>query len=415
MSDPFLQLNGAQLMARLDALAKVSETPDALTRLYLTPAHAQGIALVGRWMREAGMTTRVDGTGSLRGTYKAALPDAPILVLGSHIDTVCNAGKFDGNLGVLTAIAVVDALHRQNKHLPFSIVVAAFGDEEGVRFPSTLAGSKALAGRFSPISLDEVDAEGVTRRAALVNFGVDPTSIAQEALDPAKVLGYVEVHIEQGPVLEAKDLALGIVTAINGASRGHISISGVAGHAGTLPMDMRRDALATAAEIILAIEQIARATPDLVATIGQIEVPGGAVNVVPGGVKLSLDVRAPKDATRHQAIQDIEAAIARIALARGTPAGLDLTYDALATPCDASLMARFAHVMQARGLPAFDLPSGAGHDAMAFRGRIPVAMLFVRSKDGISHNPAEYSSPQDIGLAAQILYDFVIAQQGNTL
>eukprot|EP01037_Dinobryon_pediforme_P007672 gene7673-7733_t len=364
-------------MARIDALNKVSETSDNLTRLYLTPAHAQGVALVGRWMREAGMTTRVDGAGSLRGTYKAATPDAPVLVLGSHIDTVRNAGKFDGNLGVLTAIAVVDALHRQKKQLPFSIEVAAFGDEEGVRFPSTLAGSKALAGRFSPISLDEVDADGVTRRAALINFGVDPTSIAREALNPARVLGYIEVHIEQGPVLEAKGLALGIVTAINGASRGHISVSGMAGHAGTLPMTMRRDALATAAEIILAIEKTAQATPDLVATIGQIDVPGGAVNVVPGGVKMSLDVRAPKDAARHQAVKDIEAAIARISTARGTLAGLDLTYDALATPCDAGLMARFAQVMQARGLPAFELPSGAGHDAMAFRGRIPVAMLFT--------------------------------------
>jgi len=415
MSDPFFQLEGTQLMARIDALAKVSETPDALTRLYLTPAHAEGVALVGRWMREAGMTARIDGTGSLRGTYKAATPDAPILVLGSHIDTVRTAGKFDGNLGVLTAIAVVDALHRQKIHLPFTIEVAAFGDEEGVRFPSTLTGSKALAGRFSPASLDEVDADGVTRRAALLNFGVDPASIINEALDPSKVLGYVEVHIEQGPVLEAKGLALGIVTAINGASRGHISISGVAGHAGTLPMAMRRDALATAAEMILAIEQIARATPDLVATIGQIEVPGGAVNVVPGGVKMSLDVRAPKDAARHQAIQEIETAIARISAARGTLARLDLAYDALATPCDAALMARFAQVMQQRALPAFELPSGAGHDAMAFRGQIPVAMLFVRSKDGISHNPAEYSSPEDIGLAAQVLYDFVIAQPGNTL
>jgi len=415
MNDPFFQLNGTQLMARIDALAKVSEVPDALTRIYLTPAHKQGVALVESWMREAGMLTRVDGTGSLRGTYKAATPDAPVLVLGSHIDTVRNAGKFDGNLGVLTAIAVVDVLHRQKKFLPFTLEVAAFGDEEGVRFPSTLAGSKALAGRFSPISLDEVDADGVTRRAALINFGVDPTTIAHEALDPAKVLGYVEVHIEQGPVLEAKGLALGIVTAINGASRGYISVSGVAGHAGTLPMNMRRDALATAAEIILAIEQIARATPDLVATIGQIEVPGGAVNVVPGGVKMSLDVRAPKDATRHQAIQDIEAAIARIGAARGTLAALDLSYDAPATPCDARLMARFAQVMQARALPAFELPSGAGHDAMAFRGRTPVAMLFVRSRDGISHNPAEYSSPEDIGLAAHVLYDFVIAQQGNTL
>ena len=403
------QLSGQALEARINALAKLSENPDNLTRIYLTNTHAQAIALVGRWMREAGMTTRVDGTGSLRGFYPCADPQAKTLVLGSHIDTVRDAGKYDGSLGILTAIAVLDSLNRQNIKLPFALQVAAFGDEEGVRFPSTLAGSRALAGRFSVASLDETDADGVTRRAALQNFGADPSAISKETLDPDQTLGYIEVHIEQGPVLEAKGAPLGIVTAINGASRGYIHIQGMTGHAGTLPMSMRRDALCTAAEIALGIETIAQSEPDLVATIGQIEVPGGAINVVPGAVKLSIDLRAPLDAQRHRAVQKIEAAIAEITARRGTKAVLDLSYDALAAPCDAALMQRFAKALhERRALPVHHLPSGAGHDAMAFRGRIPIAMLFVRSKDGISHNPAEYSSPQDIGLAAQILYDFII-------
>lgn len=400
-------LSGERLMTRIEALAAVSDHPDHLTRLYLSPSHVKAVPLVCKWMREAGMTVRLDGAGTLHGTYASSTPDAPLLVLGSHIDTVANAGKFDGNLGVFSAIAVVAELNRLKIHLPFTLEVVAFGDEEGVRFPTTLCGSRALAGRFDPRCLDDVDKDGITRRKALIDFGVNPTEISKETLNPSNCLGYVELHIEQGPVLEAKDLPVGIVTAINGASRGHVIVDGVAGHAGTLPMHMRRDALACAAEIMLAIENIAKNTPDLVATVGTIEVPDGATNVVPRRVKFSLDIRAPEDSTRHEAIQKLETALKDISARRGTTAVLDLNYDAQATACDAELQAGLARAIEQCGVSPFHLPSGAGHDAMAFRGRYPVAMLFIRSKDGISHNPAEYSSPADIGLGAEVLFNFV--------
>lgn len=402
-------LSGQFLMQRVELLAKSSDVAGNLTRLYLSQAHKEAVQVVQRWMREAGMSTRIDGAATLHGLYKSDAENAPRLVFGSHIDTVCDAGKFDGNLGVICAISMVWELHRQKLKLPFDLEVVAFGDEEGVRFPTTLCGSRALAGRFDPLCLDDVDASGVTRRKALLDFGVNPQAISSETLDPKRTLGYVELHIEQGPVLEAGGCPLGIVTAINGASRGHVVVRGVAGHAGTLPMAMRKDALSAAAEIVLEIEKIARAAPDLVATVGTFEVQHGAGNVVPSLVKFSVDIRAPQDKLRHDAIKHIEHALDAISKGRGTSAILDIQYDARATACDAGLMTDLAAAVAKNGLTVTKLPSGAGHDAMAFRDRIPVAMLFVRSKDGISHNPAEFSSEADIELGAKVLYDFVIS------
>ena len=396
-------------MQRVELLAKSSDEAGNLTRLYLSQAHKEAVQVVQRWMREAGMSTRIDGAATLHGLYKSDVENAPRLVFGSHIDTVCDAGKFDGNLGVICAISMVWELHRQKIKLPFDLEVVAFGDEEGVRFPTTLCGSRALAGRFDPLCLDDVDANGVTRRKALLDFGVNPQAISSETLDPKRTLGYVELHIEQGPVLEAGGHPLGIVTAINGASRGHVVVRGVAGHAGTLPMAMRKDALSAAAEIVLEIEKIAREAPDLVATVGTFEVQHGAGNVVPSLVKFSVDIRAPQDKLRHDAIKHIEHALDAVSKARGTSAILDIQYDARATACDAGLMTDLAAAVAKNGLTVPKLPSGAGHDAMAFRDRIPVAMLFVRSKDGISHNPAEFSSESDIELGAKVLYDFVIS------
>ncbi|TDT87701.1 allantoate deiminase [Azorhizobium sp. AG788] len=398
-------LEGSRLLARLEALARFTDVPGEMTRLTLSPAHKAAAAEVARWFAQAGMAVHLDATGSVVGRYEGAQPDAPALILGSHIDTVRNAGIFDGNLGVVVALAVVEQLHADGVRLPFALEVHAFADEEGVRFPSTLTSSRALAGRFDAAALDAQDADGVTRREALEAFGVDPDAYAA-CSRAGRALGYVEVHIEQGPVLEAKGLPVGIVTAIAGATRGTIELAGEAGHSGTLPMEMRHDALAGAADMILALERLAKATPGLVATVGTLTIPGGAVNVVPGRVRFSFDVRAPDDRTRLDALDAMRATLAEIAAARGLASTLEETYDAPAAPCDGALQAALAAAVAAEGIDALHLPSGAGHDGLSLNGVMPIAMLFVRSRNG-SHNPREYASAEDIGAAARVLNRFV--------
>ena len=397
---------GDAITAGIDDLAHFTDG-GRLTRLYLTPPHRQAAERVMAWMREAGMSARVDAAGSVVGRYEGATPGAPALLLGSHIDTVRDAGRFDGNLGVLLALAVVQKLNRDKRRLPFAVEVLAFGDEEGVRFPSTLGGSRAIAGRFDPAILDEKDTAGITRRRALEDFGCDPSRIAAEARRPEKVLGYVEAHIEQGPVLEAENLPVAVVTAINGASRGMVTISGEAGHAGTVPMGLRRDALAAAAEMIVAIERRAQYEPDLVATVGRLILQSPATNTIAGQATFSIDLRAPSNEARLAALADIKSEIGKIAKKRGVAATADFTYDAPAARCDAALSDALGAAISRLGLPVRRLPSGAGHDGMALSGAFPIAMLFVRCKGGISHNPAEYASPQDIDLAARALIDFV--------
>lgn len=398
---------GRAISARIDELAGVSADANRLTRIYLTPAHRAAADLVMGWMRDAGMSARIDAVGNVVGRYEGASPGAPALLIGSHIDTVRNAGKFDGNLGVLTAIAVVGRLHAARTRLPFAIEVIAFGDEEGVRFTSTLGGSRALAGVFDPKILDERDSDGITRRDALIAFGVDPGKIAAEARDPGKTIGYVEVHIEQGPVLEAEKQPLAVVTAINGASRGSVKIIGRSGHAGTVPMTMRQDALLATAEMALAAEARARQDADLVATVGRVEIANAATNTVPGQVQFTLDVRSPSDAKRKAALADIKAKIEVIAAQRQVKAHIAITYDAPAATCDAVLSDALAGAIAAEGLTPRRMPSGAGHDAMAFRRRIPFTMLFVRCKGGISHHPDEFASADDIDKAARVLERFI--------
>lgn len=402
-------LDGDTITARLKELAAFSDVPGELTRLTLTPAHKRAAAQVSFWMREAGLTqVHMDATGAIVGRYPADRANAKTLLVGSHIDTVRNAGLYDGNLGVLTAIAAVEALHQQGRRLPFAIEVAAFADEEGVRFLSTLTSSKAMAGIFDPKSLEDVDSQGISRAEALRSFGAPVDSLDECRRDPADMLGYVEVHIEQGPVLEAAGVPLGIVTGIAGASRGHVRVRGEAGHSGTLPMAMRHDALVAAAEMILAVEARGRANgDDLVATVGTLLIAGSAVNVVPGEVQFSLDVRALSDDLRHQAVEDIRTAVEEVAQKRGVRAVVDIGHEVPAAPCHGPLKDRMARVVEGLGLPVVRLPSGAGHDAMVFRGVMPMAMLFVRSENG-SHNPREYASPADIGLAADALYRFFL-------
>ncbi|MEP9376063.1 allantoate amidohydrolase [Aquabacter sp. CN5-332] len=409
-------LDGEAIVARLKALAAFTDVPGEMTRLSLSPAHRKAAGQVAEWFRAAGLEQiHMDGTGSIVGRYAADRPDAKTLIIGSHIDTVRNAGIYDGNLGVLVGIAAVEQLHREGRRLPFAVEVVAFADEEGVRFPSTLSSSRALAGTFDPACLDDVDADGMSRRVALRAFGAPVETISACARDPAGTLGYVEVHIEQGPVLDALGLPLGIVTAIAGATRGTVRLEGQAAHSGTMPMPMRQDALTAAAEIILAVERRGSADvapASLVATVGTLAISGGAVNVVPGDVQFSIDVRSSNDLVRKAAVVDIEREIEEISARRGVTPHLAWGHDAPAAPCNEDLRARLAAAVDRVGVPAHHLPSGAGHDAMVFRGVLPMTMLFVRSQNG-SHNPREYASPQDIGLAAKALHGFLVDLAGS--
>ena len=398
---------GVRAMNRLDELATCSADEGALTRLYLTPEHAAAIARVKGWMEEAGMSTELDAAATLIGRYPGATPDAPVLILGSHIDTVRNAGRYDGNLGVIVAIEAVEALHRAGEKLPFAIDVVAFGDEEGVRFPVTLTGSRSLAGTFQPGNLDAIDKAGISLREALTQFGCDPDAVSRLGRDARRTLGYVEVHIEQGPVLEAEDLPVGVVTAINGASRFKVELTGKAGHAGTVPMGLRLDAGAAAAEMILATELITTTSGDLVATVGACEFRPGAVNVIPGSAHFSVDIRSPDDNIRNTAVAELTARFETIAARRGVAFAIHKTYDEPAARCDAGLIETFEAAVAATGLKPLRLSSGAGHDGLAMISLCPIAMLFLRCKGGVSHNPAEAVLTEDVGAALEVLIGFL--------
>jgi allantoate deiminase len=400
---------GRRLMDRLEALARFTDDGDGLTRLYLSPSHRHAADAVSTWMREAGMTVRLDALGTLIGRYEGAKAGAPALLVGSHIDTVRRAGKYDGTLGVLAALTAVEALAKNGERLPFAVEVVAFGDEEGVRFPSTLRGSRALAGTLDAAALDERDAAGVSVREALIAFGADPTRWGEAPLSREAALGFVEVHIEQGPVLERAGRPVGVVTAINGARRLSVTVQGIAGHAGTSPMTMRRDSLVAAAEMILAVERIARDARDVVATVGVIEALPGAVNVIPGETRFTIDARAPVDAVRDTAVDRIEEAIEGIAALRGLKAKVTTTHRAPATVCDARLISALDASARSAGHEPLHLPSGAGHDAMAMAALCPVAMLFVRCAGGISHHPAEAITLEDADAAVRVLLHFLRA------
>lgn len=398
---------GATVMRRLDELAQLTDVPGELTRLYLSPAHQKAAACVAGWMREAGMTAAVDAVGNVAGRLEGAGPDGPALLLGSHIDTVRNAGRYDGSLGVVAAIEAVAELSRRGERPPYAIEVLAFGDEEGVRFPMTLCGSKAVAGIFDAAALDCVDREGTRLRDALTGFGGSPDGIAGLARSREATLGYVELHIEQGPVLEAEGLPVGVVTAINGATRASLTVTGRAGHAGTVPMRLRQDALAAAAEMVLAIERRCAAEPDLVGTVGQLHALPGAVNVIPGEVRLTIDIRSPADGQRRAAVDDILAQAGDIAARRGVSVAHEVTYDVAAASCDPTLMGGLEAAIAEAGVASRRLPSGAGHDGLAIVALCPIAMLFVRCRGGISHHPAESITIEDADLAVRVLAGFL--------
>ena len=406
---------GAWIKAMVDGWADYSEDEEKLTRTFLSPQHKACSEAVMRAMRAAGMTARLDAVGNVVGRYEAAQPGAKTLITGSHIDTVRDAGAYDGNLGVALPIACIAELDSQNKRLPYAIEVVAFGDEEGVRFPTTLSGSRTVAGTIDLSTLSVTDAEGVSLRDALVHFGCDPDGIAGEARKPEDVAAFVEVHIEQGPVLESEDLPVGTVTAINGASRFSITVEGMAGHAGTVPMHLRRDALAGAAEMVAAIEQRAAAEEGLVATVGRLSVAPGAINVIPGKVAFTLDIRAPENQQRREAVAALKEKLGAIAKRRGLELEIELLYEEGAVACSAGLMDQLDAATERQGLRALRLPSGAGHDAMALSALCPIAMLFVRCSGGISHNPLESITAEDAEAAARVFLDFLEHFDPNSL
>ncbi|OON64200.1 allantoate amidohydrolase [Massilia sp. KIM] len=399
---------GPQVMEWAERLGEISDSDTDLTCAYMTPAHQLTAAMLANWMREAGMEVHIDAVGNVVGRYAAARPGAPVLLTGSHYDTVRNGGKYDGRLGILLPLAIVGHLHARGERLPFDLEVIGFAEEEGVRFRSTFLGSSALTGSFDPALLEQQDAEGISMRQALEAAGHDPAAIPAIARDPATLLGFVEVHIEQGPVLLERGLPLGVVTAIAGSSRYLVELDGVASHAGTTPMHMRRDAAAAAAEIVLLVEQRCRGRGALVGTVGQLEVPAGSVNVVPGACRLSLDIRAADDATRLAAVDDILAGIQAICARRGIEERLWKLVEAEAVPCAPRLMDMLGAAVERAGLPRYDLLSGAGHDAMRMAAITEVAMLFTRcGNGGISHNPLETMTADDAEIAGQVLLDFL--------
>ena len=400
MSQITRQQAAERVMARADALAAISETPNALTRVYLSTQHLQANQLVGQWMSLAGMTVWPDSVGNICGRYEGEQEGAPAVLLGSHLDTVRNAGRYDGMLGVLTAIEVVDSLHQQEKRLAQAIEIVGFCDEEGTRFGITLLGSRGLTGTWPESWLDKCDANGVSVAQAMVLAGLDPARVPLAARNKDDFSAYLELHIEQGPCLEQQRLALGVVEAINGARRLNCRFTGEAGHAGTVPMAHRKDALAASAEWMVMIESTTlQHGGNLVATVGELRCLPGAVNVIPGEVALSLDIRGPQDAPLDVLLNTLLAQAQTIATRRGLSFSAEEFYRIAATPCDAHLQTRLGEAVAAVQGRTVSLPSGAGHDAIAMAERWPVGMLFVRCKGGVSHHPAESVMAEDVAQA----------------
>ncbi|MDB5703034.1 MAG: Zn-dependent hydrolase [Sphingomonas bacterium] len=401
---------GARAVERCDALgvAPYSDAPDGLYRGWLTPAFAAAQQAIAGWMAEAGMTARIDGATNLIGRYEGATPDAPALLIGSHIDSVRDAGRYDGPLGVMLGVECVAALSAAGKCLPFAIEVIAFGDEEGSRFPSPMLTSRAVAGGFDPASLSVVGLDGATIEQALVANDYAPGRFAEAARAPGSVIAYLEAHIEQGPALEADGLAVGVVTGIAAQLRYRVVVEGMAGHAGTTSMALRRDALAAAAEMVLAVERIGGQGPsDLVATVGRLQVSPGAVNVIPGHADFSIDIRALDPRARDTAAEAILTEIKAIGTRREVVVSAERVHDLAASPCDPKLMDLLSAALAAEGQAERRLASGAGHDAMVMASLCPTAMLFLRCAGGVSHNPAEAVDPADVEIARRVMLGFI--------
>jgi len=401
---------GLRAKARCDQLgeAPYSEADDHLVRRFLTAAHRAALDALSGWMEAAGMGVHIDPAANLIGRYEGRKAGAPALVIGSHIDTVRNGGRYDGALGVMLGLECVEALSAAGIRLSFAIEVIAFGDEEGSRFPSSMVCSRALAGVVDEQVLTMADGDGVTLAQALIEFGLPADDLTGAAREADTVLAFLEAHIEQGPVLEAEDLPIGVVSAIAAQERLKVRFSGTAGHAGTTPMSLRRDPGPAAAEAILAVERLCAGGEDgLVGTVGRIEALPGAYNVIPGSVTLTLDVRAETEAARDDAVAEIATALEAIAQQRGLELDIQLMQSLPASPCDPTLTALLSNAVRQIGVTPRKLASGAGHDAMVMAGLCPTAMLFIRCAGGISHNPAESVKPEDVAIAARAMLAFI--------
>ena len=411
----FEPVDGQQVWDWQEKLAQHSDPGYAekgqLTVTYLTDAHRACAQRISHWMKDCGFDEiQIDAVGNVVGRYHPAAAGAQYLLTGSHFDTVRNGGKYDGRLGIFVPMACVQKLHAAGKRLPFGIEVVAFAEEEGQRYKATFLGSGALTGHFDTTWLDQKDADGITMREAMQHAGLCLDDIPKLQRDPARYLGFVEVHIEQGPVLNELNLPLGIVTSINGSVRYQGEVLGMASHAGTTPMDRRRDAAAAVAELILCAEQRAAQDGGSVATVGMLQVPNGSINVVPGACRFSLDMRAPTNAQRDAMARDVLARLDEICERRGLRHTLEETMRAAAAPSASAWQTRWEAACTALGVPLHRMPSGAGHDAMKLHEIMPQAMLFVRGENsGISHNPLESSTADDMDLAVKA-FDHLLQQ-----
>jgi beta-ureidopropionase / N-carbamoyl-L-amino-acid hydrolase len=399
---------GDAIIAMAEDLASWSETAGALTCSYLTPTHRATAARIRDFMLAAGLATHIDAVGNVVGVMAGA-PNLKRVLTGSHYDTVINAGKYDGRLGIVLPIAVAGALRRAGVKLPYTLEIIAFSEEEGVRFKSTFLGSRAVAGRFDSSVFDSVDANGITLSEAIRATGAEVAAIPTIARDAAQIACFVEVHIEQGPVLLEAALPVGVVTSIAGCLRTMVTVQGLSGHAGTVPMALRHDAAVAAAEMVLAVERRCSEQPGLVGTVGKLEVPGGAINVIPGRCEFSIDIRSGSDAVRDAAAADVSAVIAAIAARRGVKLQQRRVLQAAGVPCTSALQdAWAASIERITGGPVLRLPSGAGHDAMMMASLTNIGMLFVRcGNGGISHHPDEALSAADADIAARVFEDLL--------
>lgn len=415
-----LDLIAYTVMERCDMLAAYSEDTRFLTRRFATPPMQQVNHLVATWMLAAGMTVRYDCVGNLIGRYEALNCDAKTMVFGSHLDTVSDAGKYDGPLGVLVALACVEHLYAQGRRLPFAIEILGFADEEGLRYHTTYLGSRAVTGTFDVSALQFVDDDGIKMSDAILQYGgqPDPVLLQTPRWRSENLLGYCEIHIEQGPVLEARALPVGVVSSIAGQNRYLVNFLGQAGHAGTVPMDMRHDALCAASEFFLAVEALGRQTDGLVATVGKVQLHPGASNVIPGRVSASLDVRHQDGHVLAQACDDLYATAVRISLERDVIMDWQCIQRDKTIFCAPQLSALLVQAITEENFPVYSLPSGAGHDAVTMSGLMAVAMLFVRCKGGISHHPDESVEVEDVAVTLRIIdrfLDHLCQMEGNKL
>ncbi len=405
----------ARIMPRIEELAAISESPNGLTRRFASVEHRRANNLVANWMADAGMSTREDAIGNIIGRYEAhndgsvgntdseGNNKAKAIMLGSHLDTVIDAGRFDGMLGIVSALACVETLHENNVRLPYAVEIIGFADEEGVRYQSTFLGSRAVSGEFNPSVLDRIDADGISFVDALKTFGQDAARIPKAKRMPEELLAYIELHIEQGPVLEVESQAVGMVTGIAGATRLNITLDGLAGHAGTVPMGLRRDALAAAALCISLVEQQCTGHAGLVGTVGRIQAEPGAGNVIPGSAQFSVDVRAQDDTLRLAKVDALLSDMTALCEQRNIAITVDRMHDASTVSCSDVLLDTMKQALLAENVKPISMPSGAGHDAAAMAAITPIGMLFVRCKGGVSHHPDESVTEADAILGANVL------------